>query len=148
MPSRFDLSGLDPSEVGRLMKLLAATDIEECEIEQGEFRISVRRTAIPPRTDGWTDFAVHQGDEASDEPLVVLSPAVGFFFRSDSRSAPPSADVGARVQMGDALGSIEVMGVPHAVFSTHDGVVESFLVEDGEAVEYGQPIVAISVADY
>ena len=141
----FDLGALDREEISRLMKLLARTDVEECEIEQGQFRVFVRR-----------DAAARMGSRASevgrspdqdlppDEPPLVQSPAVGFFYRSERRSGSHDVEIGARVKAGDVLGCIEVMGVPHSVFSTHDGVVEEFLVEDGEPVEYGQPIVAIS----
>ncbi len=145
MPPQFDLGSLDPREIGQLMKLLAGTDVEECEIEQGEYTISIKRRVSPrpPRGEAEAETGRQEG-QIPEEARVVLSPAVGVFYRSETRAAPSSAEVGTRVQVGDVLGSIEVMGVPHGVFSTHEGTIEAFLVDDGEPVEYGQPIVAIS----
>lgn len=145
MPLQFDLGALDRKEISRLMKLLAGTDIEECEIEQGEFRIFVRRAVSADTASVASEIGHSEEQElAVDEPAPVRSPAVGFFYRSERRSGSHEVEPGARVKVGDVLGCIEVMGVPHSVFSTNDGVVEEFLVEDGEPVEYGQPIVAIS----
>lgn len=144
MPQRFDLSAIDTVEIGRLMKLLAGTDIAECEIEQGQYSISIKRDPVASAPSGGSEVKIAQdGEQPDGEPLAVLSPAVGIFYRTERRLGPPDAEEGARVAVGDVLGCIEVMGVPHAVFSTLEGVVEGFLVDDGEAVEFGQPIVAI-----
>ncbi len=134
-----DLSGPNPGDIGRLMKLLASTDVEECEIQQGDFSISLKRSALPAES-GPLPEAV--GVPEAEEQLFVPSPAVGVFHRSEGRSDPPSIDVGTSVKTGEVLGVIEVMGVPHPVHSTRDGVIGEFLVEDGEPVEYGQPIVS------
>lgn len=143
MTMRFDLRGVDGNEIARLMEMLAESDVEECEIEQGGQTISLRRI-------------VREG-VASEEPLgppppdqpvreelaTVRAPAVGVFSRSDKPSGPPRVEVGSRIKAGDVLGYIQVMTIPHGVVSTHDGIVEGFLVEDGQPVEYGQPLASI-----
>jgi len=145
MSPRYDLSTLDIGEIGRLMKLLAYTDVEECEIEQGQYSISIRRDAVPHAATGNAEAkSPPQEGQPSGEPRLVRSPAVGIFYRSERRSGPPDIEVGTWVKAGAVLGCIEVMAVPHSVFSTDEGAIEGFLVEDGEPVEYGQPIVAIS----
>ena len=136
-----DLDGLDPDEIGRLMMLLAATDVEECEIQQGEYGISLKRSTLPVPTPGTSNSKAERS--ATEESPFVPSPAVGVFYRSEGKADAPSVEAGTRVKAGEVLGVIEVMGVPHPVVSTRDGVIGDFVVEDGEPVEYGQPIVAI-----
>ena len=144
MGDSFDLRGIDAEQIGRLMDALAHTDVEELEIEQGRSRLSVRRAVREGSVSaGPGDGVAGTGEPTESGPCTVQSPAVGIFYRSERRSAPPQVEVGARVKAGDILGWIEVMAVPHGVFSTCEGVVESFLVEDGQPVEYGQPLASV-----
>ncbi len=143
MSPDFDLEGVDGEEMGRLMELLARSDVTELEIEQGEQSIFLRRTI---RQQSAADGSGIPSGEGRDESVVIAAAAVGIFYRSERRSGPPKVEAGAKVKAGDVLGRIEVMGIPHNVLSTHDGVVDGFLVEDGQAVEYGQPLVAISLS--
>lgn len=132
-----DLNAIDPGEIGRLMKLLSSTDVEECDIQNGEYSISIKRAAAPS---GPIDRAAEDSAPADEEEAAaVLSTAVGVFHRSES-SESGVVGPGARVKAGEVIGVIEVMGVPHPVLATLDGTIDAFLVEDGEAVEYGQPI--------
>jgi biotin carboxyl carrier protein len=76
---------------------------------------------------------------AADERgrVTVTSPQVGYF------TPRAGLEIGARVQKGDLLGHIDVLGVRHDVDATADGVVGRLLAEPGEAVEYGQPLVRV-----
>lgn len=140
-----DLGGLDAAEIGDLMQILAGTDVEECEIQQGDMTVSLKRTVSTPHAPRQPEIAEDSNDSSvGDEPLVVASPAVGVFYRAEERTDEPSVQDGTLVKAGEVIGVVEVLGVPHPVRSTVDGMVEHFLVEDGEAVEYGQPIAAIS----
>ncbi len=141
--TEFDLDGIDGEQIGRLMELLARSDVTELEIEQGEQSLFLKRTI---RRQATPEGPALPSDEVRDEPVVIVAQAVGVFYRSERRAGAPKAEVGARVKVGDVLGRIEVMGIPHIVLSTHDGVVDGFLVEDGQAVEYGQPLVAIGLS--
>ncbi len=140
--THLDLGALDPGEIGRLMKVLADTDVEECEIQQSDYSISLKRTVLPATAPTGADRTAE--DPAVAELPFVPSPAVGVFYRSEQPSHQPSIESGSSVVEGDILGIIEVMGVPHPIRATRAGVIDDFLVEDGEAVEYGQPIVAFS----
>ncbi len=144
MSKDFDLDGIDGEQIGRLMELLARSDVTELEIEQGEHSLSLKRTLRQRSSE--QDAPGLPYSEDRDEPAVVVAPAVGVFYRSERRSGPPKVEAGAKIKAGEVLGRIEVMGIPHHVFSTHDGVVEDFLVEDGQAVEYGQPLVALKAS--
>ena len=76
---------------------------------------------------------------AEHDPKVAYSPAVGVFHPG------PRAAAGTRVRSGDALGSVDVLGVPQEVLAPADGIVATTLVEGGTAVEYGQELVRIEL---
>lgn len=78
--------------------------------------------------------------DGSDDRSVATSPAVGVF-------QPASLEVGKTVRSGDRLGVVEVLGVPHEVLAPADGVVGETLVEAGHAVEYGQELVRLELAE-
>jgi acetyl-CoA carboxylase biotin carboxyl carrier protein len=69
-------------------------------------------------------------------PLVSTSPAVGIYRAS-------GLEVGARVRAGDRLATVDLLGVPQEVVAPEGGIVAAILVEDGDAVEYGQPLLAL-----
>jgi len=88
--------------------------------------------ALPPMT-----AVVDPGPVDGPGPLVATSPAVGTFHVRDRVS------IGDRVRAGDRLGSVDLLGVPVEVASPADGIVVGLLVDDGDAVEYGQALVAL-----
>ncbi len=81
------------------------------------------------------------GPARRSDPLIATAPAVGIF------RARASTGVGTRVQAGDPIGAVDLLGVPVEVSAPGDGVVGALLVEDGDAVEYGQPLVALEGAE-
>lgn len=79
--------------------------------------------------------------DAAPTRAVASSPAVGFF------QPRPGLAAGARVRAGDRLGTIDVLGVPYELVAPTDGIVGATVVEPGEPVEYGQPVVEIELLD-
>jgi len=144
MSRRFDLSGIDTEQIGWVLQALAASDIEECEIEQGEFRLSVKRTVRDGARPNEAGSDLRPAEETtSNQAVEVQASAVGVFYRAEQGPGASGVEAGARVKSGEIIGRIEVMGIPHNVTAPCDGVIESLLVEDGQAVEYGQPLVTI-----
>ena len=74
---------------------------------------------------------------------AVESPSVGLFWRAPSPGAPPFVEVGGHVKAGETVAIVEVMKLMNHVPSPVDGVVKAILVENGDAVEFGQPIVVV-----
>ena len=74
---------------------------------------------------------------------MIESPSVGLFWRAPSPGAPPFVEVDARVAEGDTLAIVEVMKLMNHVVAPVDGVVRAIVPENGESVEYGQPLVVI-----
>jgi acetyl-CoA carboxylase biotin carboxyl carrier protein len=84
-----------------------------------------------------------EASEADAKGTRVESPSVGLFWRAPSPGAPPFVELGARVQAGETVAIVEVMKLMNHVASPVDGVVTAILVENGEAVEFGQAIVVV-----
>jgi acetyl-CoA carboxylase biotin carboxyl carrier protein len=80
---------------------------------------------------------------ALPEGTIVESPSVGLFWRAPSPGAPPFVEVGKAVNEGDTLAIVEVMKLMNHVVAPVAGEIKAIVPENGEAVEYGQPLVVI-----
>jgi len=74
---------------------------------------------------------------------IIKSPMVGTFYRSPSPSSPKFVEIGQHVKVGDVICIVEAMKMMNQIEADHAGVVEAILVEDGEPVEFDQPLVTI-----
>lgn len=81
--------------------------------------------------------------EVPGEGTAIESPSVGLFWRAPAPGAAPFVEVGGRVAVGETVAIVEVMKLMNHVASPVDGVVAAILVENGAAVEFGQPIVVV-----
>ena len=152
-----EASPFDPDLVRELAKLLAETDLSEIEVEKGDLRIRVARhvlasmtvpvsapaaTAVAPAAAGVLADAA--GNEVpANHPGAVLSPMVGTAFRKPSPDARPFVEVGARVESGDKLLLVEAMKTFNDIVAPRSGVVTAIFIEDGQPVEYGEPLLVI-----
>jgi acetyl-CoA carboxylase biotin carboxyl carrier protein len=89
----------------------------------------------------------HEAPHAKHVPVptgtVVESPSVGLFWRAPSPAAPPFVEVGGPVSAGDTVAIVEVMKLMNHVVAPVAGTVKAILPANGEAVEYGQPLIVI-----
>lgn len=97
----------------------------------------VAAPSAPTNGAGATDGA------AAADGTRIESPSVGLFWRAPSPGAPPFVELGGRVAAGDTVAIVEVMKLMNHVASPIDGVVTAILVENGDSVEFGQPIVVV-----
>lgn len=153
---------MDIRKVKKLIELLESSDIAEIEIHEAEesIRISRVNSAYAPQTT--TIYAAPTGIDTSrpvpaatpipDEPPKenaipeghqVLSPMVGTFYRAPSPDAKPFVEVGQHVNAGDTICIIEAMKMLNQIEADQAGVIKVIPVEDGQPVEYGQPLVII-----
>jgi acetyl-CoA carboxylase biotin carboxyl carrier protein len=84
-----------------------------------------------------------QSEEVAVHPGTVTSPMVGTAYRSPEPGAPPFVEIGARVVAGQTLIIIEAMKTMNQIPSPKAGTVIAILIEDGQPVEYGEPLVVI-----
>jgi acetyl-CoA carboxylase biotin carboxyl carrier protein len=140
----------DSALIRELATLLDETNLTEIEIERSGLRVRVARNvsiaaavpaSLPPVTvaaagaPAATDMAKHPG--------VVPSPMVGTAYWASEPGAKPFIDVGSKVKVGDTLLIIEAMKTMNQIPSPRAGTVTQILVEDGQPVEFGEPLVVI-----
>ncbi|MDR0588428.1 MAG: acetyl-CoA carboxylase biotin carboxyl carrier protein [Burkholderiales bacterium] len=150
---------MDLRKLKTLIDLVESSGIAELEIEEGEERVRITRATLAPTVA--SPFAaqpvaaaplpvaapaaasapVDEKPEISGHPIT--SPMVGTFYRSPSPGAPPFVEVGSVVKDGDALCIIEAMKLMNEITADRAGVVKAVLVENGEAVEFAQPLFII-----
>lgn len=81
---------------------------------------------------------------AAEDTRTINSPMVGTFYRAPSPGAKPFADVGQKVKAGDTVCIIEAMKLLNEIETEYDGVIKEILVENGQLVEFGQPLFVIA----
>lgn len=146
---------MDLRKLKTLIDLVQQSGIAELEITEGEERVRISRgmpatpaqmaaVAVPvaPAPVGVAP-AVTAPEAAPTEGHVIKSPMVGTFYRASAPGAKPFVELGQTVKAGDTVCIIEAMKLLNEIESDHDGVVKSILVENGQPVEYGQPLFVI-----
>ncbi|MFT5396596.1 MAG: acetyl-CoA carboxylase biotin carboxyl carrier protein [Gammaproteobacteria bacterium] len=154
---------MDIRKVKKLIELLEESGIAEIEIHEGEESVRISRgSTIPPAqtmvnvpqaapvlqaSDSIkSHLAVDEGtasDNYADQGHVVTSPMVGIFYLSPSPEEPDFVSRGQNVKTGEILCIIEAMKIMNQIESDVSGKLVRTLVENGEAVEYGQPLFII-----
>jgi acetyl-CoA carboxylase biotin carboxyl carrier protein len=130
----------------RLAALLGELSLSEVEVESGDIRVRVQRAgALAPVTPGpaAADERPLVADTVSPALVTMEAPMVGTFYRASSPTADPYVQEGDVVKEGQVLCIIEAMKLMNEIESKIGGRVARILVENGHAVEYGQPLFLI-----
>ena len=144
---------MDLRKLKTLIELVESSGIAELEIEEGEERVRITRSVAPSAASAPTtvvaaahpvNTAAVPGAEAPASPTpqgnVVKSPMVGTFYRSASPGANPFVEVGDSIKEGDPLCIVEAMKLMNEIESDKAGVIKAILCENGQPVEFGQPL--------
>jgi len=154
---------MDLRKLKTLIDLVAESDIAELEVTEGESKVRiVKSSAIPqnqvmmvppqgvqqfaaPAAAPVAPSAAPAAPAVAAEPTghVVKSPMVGTFYRSSAPGAPAFVEVGATVKEGDTLCIIEAMKLLNEIDADASGTITKILVENGQPVEFGQPLFVI-----
>ena len=150
---------MDLRKLKTLIDLVAESDIAELEVTEGESKVRiVKSSATPANQLVMMQPQAMQPQQAAAAPLpiaaaapvdaaptghIVKSPMVGTFYRSAAPGTPPFIDIGAVVKEGDTLCIIEAMKLLNEIDADASGVVQQILVENGQPVEFGQPLFII-----
>ncbi len=151
---------MDLRKLKTLIDLVQQSGIAELEITEGEERVRISRFGAPgaaaPAPQGMavpvtaapvTEAAgiTAEADVAPTEPEghVLKSPMVGTFYRSSGPGAKPFIEIGQAVKSGETVCIIEAMKLLNEIEADIDGVIKAILVENGQPVEYGQPLFLI-----
>jgi acetyl-CoA carboxylase biotin carboxyl carrier protein len=142
---------IDAAAIRELAKLLDETGLTEIEVEQGDQRIRVRRqfggrNAHPPVSPASLTLAtpaLTASDDPAKHPGVLTSPMVGVAYFSPEPGARPFVEVGSQVVPGQTLLIVEAMKTMNQIPAPRAGTVTRILIEDGQPVEYGEPLMII-----
>ena len=153
---------MDIRKVKKLIELLEESNIDEIEIQEGEESVRISRNgsklpyappgyAPPPPPAHHAAAAPAPPAAAAPEPAeapeaeghLVRSPMVGTFYRSPSPSSAAFIEVGKTVKAGDVLCIVEAMKMMNQIEADKSGTVAAILVDNGEPVEFDQPLVSI-----
>ena len=148
---------MDIRKVKKLIELLEESGIAEIEIHEGEESVRISRqsantvvaapTAVAAPVAAPAPIAAPVNNEpATKEQItghIVKSPMVGAFYSSASPTAKAFVEVGQTVAVGDTLCIIEAMKLMNQIESDKAGVIKAILVENGQPVEYNQPLFVI-----
>jgi acetyl-CoA carboxylase biotin carboxyl carrier protein len=153
---------MDLRKLKTLIDLVAESDIAELEVTEGESKVRIVKSSAIPQNQvmmvpqqGVQQYSAPAVAGAAPAPAlpapaaaeptghVVKSPMVGTFYRSSAPGAPAFVEVGASVKEGDTLCIIEAMKLLNEIDADASGTVTKILVENGQPVEFGQPLFVI-----
>jgi len=146
---------IDRELIHELADLLEETGLNEIEIEQNGMRVRVARhssvmqistvpdSADPPAVTTALPMPAPVPADPAKHPGVVASPMVGTAYRAAEPGAKPFVDVGNQVKIGDTLLIVEAMKTMNQIPAPRAGTVTQILFEDGQPVEYGQPLMIV-----
>ena len=154
---------MDIRKIKKLIELVEESGITELEVQEEEGTVRISRAApavapaavqyaaapvvapTPAATPAQAPTAATSAPAASDELSghLVRSPMVGTFYRSPSPEAKAFVEVGQSVKVGDALCIVEAMKMMNRIEADKAGVVKAILINDGDAVEFDEPLIVI-----
>jgi acetyl-CoA carboxylase biotin carboxyl carrier protein len=151
-PDKPNKPAVDQDKIRELSALLDETGLTEIEIEQDGQRIRVARNAgralpahIAPATAAPSPVAMSASKPAdpAKHPGVVTSPMVGTAYMAAEPGGKPFIEIGSKVKAGDTLMIVEAMKTMNQIPAPRAGTVIQVLFEDGQPVEFGEPLVII-----
>jgi acetyl-CoA carboxylase biotin carboxyl carrier protein len=150
---------MDLRKLKKLIDLVEASGIAELEITEGEEKVRIAKSiagapmmmahapqmmhAAPAAAAAAAPVVVVPAEDAVPEGHVVRSPMVGTFYRAPAPGSKNFAEVGQSVNAGDTICIIEAMKLLNEIEADQGGVIKAILVENGQPVEYGEPLFVI-----
>lgn len=152
---------MDIRKIKKLIELVEESGIAELEISEGEESVRISRNFSGQVTTAMPQMMMQPAmapaaapaaaaaattptaDAAAPSGHLMRSPMVGSFYRSSSPEAKPFAEVGQHVNVGDTLCIVEAMKMMNQIESDKAGVIKAILVENGQAVEFDEPLFII-----
>ncbi|MDR0529335.1 MAG: acetyl-CoA carboxylase biotin carboxyl carrier protein [Zoogloeaceae bacterium] len=150
---------MDLRKLKKLIDLVQESGISELEVTEGEERVRIAKSApvgVPQNyvlpgaptflapSGGGGAVNLEEDEEEKAEGHEVKSPMVGTFYRAPSPGASPFVEVGQSVKEGDTLCIIEAMKLLNEIEADASGIVKAVLVENGQPVEFGEPLFLIA----
>ncbi len=160
---------MDLKLIKNLLDLISESEVNEVSIEEGDFKLKVKKTSdtpapqlqyqVPQQQQQSPPQAPPQPADTSPQPAekasgsedlpdgeTVKSPIVGTYYESPSPDADPFVQVGDIIEKGETLCIVEAMKIMNEIDAEFSGTIKKILVEDGQPVEFDQPLFIISKA--
>lgn len=152
-------SVIDADLVGRLARLLADSDLAELEVQKGDLRVRMVRyspapvpaaspaavsTLVPVLSPAPGGPAAETSPSDPDHPGTVKSPMVGTAYRRPNPESRAFVEIGSVVKAGERICLVEAMKTFNEIVAPRAGTVVAIFVEDGQPVEYGEPLLVIA----
>ena len=152
---------MDIRKIKKLIELLEDSDVSEIEIVEGDDSVRIARNngmvsvaspaisapvaAVPSPVSLSAPVAetTAAAEEAQPPGTIIESPMVGTFYRSSSPDSKSFVEIGQVVNKGETLCIIEAMKIMNQIEAEISGTVRAILVEDGQPVEYGEPLIVV-----
>jgi len=146
---------MDLRKIKKLIEMLQESDLNEIEVKEGEESVRINRKKevnINPAA-SQVSISAHAPQQSVSPPAIeeepthelakITSPMVGTFYRSPAPGKPAFVEIGQKVKAGDVVCIVEAMKMMNQVKSDVDGVVREIHIEDGQPVEFDQPLISI-----
>lgn len=134
---------MDINQIKQLIDLMEERSLSDLELQDGDKKVALKRhlttsniVSTQPNITPVAETSVATPKGATED-----SPMVGVFYVAPSPNDPPFVKVGQQVQAGDTLGIIEAMKIMNPLEATQNGTIAEILVQNGDVVQFGQPIV-------
>jgi acetyl-CoA carboxylase biotin carboxyl carrier protein len=141
---------MELEDLKSLIELLKETDITELQVEKEGTKVKIKREKlfgtieIPSKQPSIQESIIKQmAEEDAQRLITITSPIVGTFYKSPTPEASPFVESGTKVKKGQVLCIIEAMKLMNEIESEVDGIVVKALIENGQPVEYGEPLFLI-----
>lgn len=152
---------MDLKQIKKILDLIAESEVDEVSIEEGDFKIKVKKTGTVEQVTYTQPMApaapvaqpaapASAASQEANEPATptatgdtVKSPIVGTFYEASSPDSDPFVKVGDKVSKGDTLCIIEAMKIMNEIEAEFSGTVQEILVSDATPVEFDQPLFTI-----
>lgn len=154
---------MDFKEIEEIVKFIEGTDIVEFELEKANGKIKIKRgmnkadtnehkpsvvtvPLITAQEQKSREEKIEKEIAATEKQKHIISPMVGTFYRASSPNAQPFIGIGDFVKKGQMVCIIEAMKLMNEIESEFDGKIISVLIENGQPVEYGEPLFVVEIA--
>jgi acetyl-CoA carboxylase biotin carboxyl carrier protein len=154
---------MDLRKLKKLIDLVEASGISELELTEGEEKVKISRnngiSLQPQLVQSEPQLVQSEPQLVQSEPQsikaeeietppaidgdIISSPMVGSFYRAASPDSSPFVEIGSTIKKGDVLCIIEAMKLLNEIESEHDGIIKKIIVENGQPVEFGEPLFII-----
>jgi acetyl-CoA carboxylase biotin carboxyl carrier protein len=141
---------MEIDDLKEIIDLLKETDITDLQLEKDGTKIRIKRERMlspmeiqVQKFGGLQEKGISETAEEETRLVTITSPIVGTFYRASSPEAAPFVEVGSRVKKGQVLCIVEAMKLMNEIECEIDGTVIKVLVENGQPVEYGEPLFLI-----